>query len=221
MGKKVKPPSPPPEPSEPEGGKTWSDSINALLDDVGVKFPGVERRDGRLADEPALLTNPSTVKKLTEYLVKNDHVSFNMCRSVTGLDKVDRFEVVYNFGRIPLPGQAPDECYERIGVVVVIEDRSKPRMPSLYKLWRSVEYQEREVFDLVGINFSGHPDLRRILLDEEFKGHPLQKDYPLHGKWEDMQALNAYLDEEQIKTLKEEAGLEFDSEKDVPPNFKR
>jgi NADH-quinone oxidoreductase subunit C len=221
MGKKSKPLSPPPEPPEPEGGKSWSDSMDALLADITEKFPKVKRLDGRLVDEPALVTRPSEITKLANYLRENEHISFNMCRTVTGIDKIDRYEVVYNLARIPVSGTDSAAGYERIGIVVAIEDRSNPSTPSLFKTWKSVDFQEREIFDLLGIRFSGHPDLRRFLLEDEFKGHPLRKDYPLHGRWEDVQAVDAYLDEEQVKILREEAGLEFDPLKDVPPNYKR
>ncbi len=221
MGKKAKPPAPPKEPPEPEGGVSWSTSINSLLDEIAVRFPDVRRLDGRMVDEPALIVEPSKVVELALYLKKNDIISFNCCRSVTGLDKVDRFEVVYNLAVIPMPGQEPDRGFERIALVVEIGNRSNPRTFSLIDLWPSVDFQEREVFDLVGIHFDGHPDLRRILLDESFKGHPLRKDYPLIGRLSDMKAIDAYLDEGQIRTMKEDAGEDFDPIEDVPPSFKR
>ncbi len=221
MGKKTKPPAPPPEPPEPEGGKQWSDVMNSILDAVGRKFPDVQRRDVRMVNEPALLVDPSNVVDLAGFLKDNDIYSFNYCRSVTGLDKVDRFEVVYNLTRMPLPEEERGFTAETIAVVVVIGNREKPETQTLLDLWPSVDLQEREVYDLVGIVFSGHPDLRRVLLDEDFEGFPLRKDYPLIGKLADMEAIGAYLDEHQIKTMKEAEGLEFDPVKDVPPNYKR
>jgi NADH-quinone oxidoreductase subunit C len=221
MGKKDKPPAPPPEPAEPEGGKSWSPELDALLEEVARRFPGATRRDGRMADEPALVVDPSGIIELASFLKDNDVLPFNACRSVTGLDKVDRFEVVYNLARIPMPGEGPAEGFERLAIAVVISDRTDPVTRSLVGLWPGVDFQEREAYDLLGIRFEGHPDLRRILLMDEFVGHPLRKDYPLKGRWEDMKAVDAYLDENQVRALKEEAGEEFDPLKDVPPSFRR
>ena len=60
----------------------------------------------------------------------------------------------------------------------VLVDGKAPSVPSLAALWASADWMEREVWDLYGIRFEGHPDLRRILLYDEFEGHPLRKDYP-------------------------------------------
>jgi NADH-quinone oxidoreductase subunit C len=86
-----------------------------------------------------------------------------------------RFEVHYvlrNFDR-----------RERVVVRVGVEDPD-PSLPSAVPLWPGADWMEREIFDLFGIRFSGHPDLRRILMPEEFTAYPLRKDYPLRGRGE-------------------------------------
>jgi NADH-quinone oxidoreductase subunit C len=220
MGKQAKPPTPPPEPPEPEGGKSWGDPLDALLGEVVRRFPAVSRRDGYVIGEPALLVYPEHAKELAAFLKDNEICGFNFCRCVTGTDKVDRFEVVYNLARVPSPGEEPDEGFTTLAMIVVIKDRHMPLTPSLVSIWPGVGFQEREVLDLVGVAFEGHPDPRRILLDESFLGHPLRKDYPLHGRLDDMRAINAYLDEHQMKVMKEDAGEEFKPD-DVPPSYKR
>ena len=60
----------------------------------------------------------------------------------------------------------------------------EPLLPSVYSLWKSADWLEREVYDMFGIRFSGHPDLRRILTPDEFTAYPLRKDYPLKGRGE-------------------------------------
>jgi NADH-quinone oxidoreductase subunit C len=59
-----------------------------------------------------------------------------------------------------------------------------PVLPTVYHLWRAADWLEREVFDMFGIRFEGHPDLRRLLLPDEFEAYPLRKDYPLKGRGE-------------------------------------
>lgn len=221
MGKKAKPPAPPKEPEEPEGGKTWSTPIENLLSLVKDKFPGVERRDGRMVDEAALLVKPDDVLNLAAFLRDNETLPMNFCSTVTGIDKVDRFEVVYNLFHLGTDFSDPKLEAQRLALCVVIEDRENPSTKSLMHIWKSADFQEREVYDLLGVNFEGHPDQRRILLDDDFKGHPLRKDYPLIGDWEDMVAVDAVLDEHQIRTMKEAAGVPFDPLKDIPPNYKR
>jgi NADH-quinone oxidoreductase subunit C len=221
MGKKAKPIEPPKESAEPESGKKWSDAVESLLASVKEKFSNVERRDGRMVDESVLLVMPGEIFELATYLKNNDILPMNFCSAVTGIDKINRFEAVYNLFHLGSDYHDPTLGVERVAVCVVIEDRENPSTRSLTSLWKSVDFQEREIYDLIGVDFKGHPDQRRILLDDDFIGHPLRKDYPLVGKWEDMQALDAVLDENQIKTMKEAAGLTFDPDKDIPPNFKR
>jgi len=87
-------------------------------------------------------------------------------------DATDRYGVVYCLSNT--------KTGERVIVKTFVND-PEPSVPSVYPLWRGADWMEREVFDLFGINFPGHPDLRRILMPDTFEGHPLRKDYPLRG----------------------------------------
>lgn len=102
---------------------------------------------------------------------------FNMLIDVTCVDWLDsranRFEVVYQL--LSLTHQ------HRLCVKVELAE-AKPNIPSLIKLWPAANFLEREVWDMYGITFEGHGDLRRILMYDEFVGHPLRKDYPILGK---------------------------------------
>ena len=75
------------------------------------------------------------------------------------------------------------ESHERLILKVGVSDPD-PTIPSAVPLWMGADWMEREVFDMYGIRFSGHPDLRRILMPEEFVAYPLRKDYPLRGRGE-------------------------------------
>jgi NADH-quinone oxidoreductase subunit C len=95
--------------------------------------------------------------------------------TVTAVDRYPaepRFEVVYHLHSVERNQRARLKCRLR-GEDPVIE--------SVTGVWRSANWYEREVFDLFGIRFLGHPDLRRILMPEEWEGHPLRKDYPVTG----------------------------------------
>ncbi len=90
-------------------------------------------------------------------------------------DAKDRFGLVYLL--------ANTRTNERLTVRTFVND-PEPSVPSVVGLWEGANWLEREVWDLFGIHFEGHPDLRRIVLPEEFAAHPLRKDYPLQGRGE-------------------------------------
>ena len=90
-------------------------------------------------------------------------------------DATDRFGMVYLLARV--------ETNERITVRTFVND-PEPTVPSVVDLWEGANWLEREVWDLFGIRFTGHPDLRRIVLPDAFEAHPLRKDYPLQGRGE-------------------------------------
>jgi NADH-quinone oxidoreductase subunit C len=90
-------------------------------------------------------------------------------------DADDRFGLVYLLANI--------ETAERITLRVYLNEPNLVA-PSVVPLWRGANWMEREVFDMFGIQFEGHPDLRRILMPDEFAAHPLRKDYPLQGRGE-------------------------------------
>lgn len=106
---------------------------------------------------------------------------FDMLAEVTAVDYLeyegaeDRFGVVY-----VLVNTATGE---RVVVKTFVNDPN-PTLPSMYPLWKSADWLEREVYDMFGIRFEGHPDLRRIMMPDEFAAFPLRKDYPLKGRGE-------------------------------------
>jgi NADH-quinone oxidoreductase subunit C len=121
-----------------------------------------------------------TVTISKEYLTSicgflKDNLQFNFLTDVTAVDymrKAPRFMMVYHL--LSIPGK------ERIRLKAPVSE-SDPTIDSLVPLWRTANWLEREVFDLFGITFNNHPDLRRILLTDDWTGHPLRKDYPLQG----------------------------------------
>ena len=102
---------------------------------------------------------------------KLKEMGFNHLSVITGIDYQDRFEVIYNFFSYTKK--------ENI-VLKVVLDHGSPSVDSLAPLWRTADWLERETYDLVGIRFTGHPNLTRILLPEGWQGHPLRKDYDMN-----------------------------------------
>jgi NADH-quinone oxidoreductase subunit C len=100
---------------------------------------------------------------------------FERLSTVTAVDRhpaEPRFEVVYHLHSVERNLRLRLKC--RVG-------GETPEIDSVTPVWRGANWYEREVFDLFGIRFKGHPDLRRIMLPEEWEGHPLRKDYPVTG----------------------------------------
>lgn len=102
-------------------------------------------------------------------LTARDELGYRMLMSITAVDCKDSYELIYHLYRL-------DSAYPLVLRCRLPHDDA-PSAPSLMPDWPGAEFQEREVYDLMGISFVGHPDLRRILLDDDFPGHPLRKDY--------------------------------------------
>jgi NADH-quinone oxidoreductase subunit C len=100
---------------------------------------------------------------------------FERLSTVTAVDRhpvEPRFEVVYHLHSVSRNGRVRLKCHVA---------GANPEIESVTSVWRSANWYEREVFDLFGIRFVNHPDLRRIMLPEDWEGHPLRKDYPVTG----------------------------------------
>lgn len=111
-----------------------------------------------------------TVEREGFYQAMSDlkDLGFDRFTMVTAVDRMTGFELVYRVKSRSMSAALFVKC---------MVGRESPVIPSLIDLWPSADWQEREVFDLFGIVFEGHPDLRRILLPEDFEGFPLRKDY--------------------------------------------
>jgi len=106
---------------------------------------------------------------------------FDLLVDVTCVDYLQQREAVHRFGLVYLLARTDDN--QRITVRVML-DEPDLTVPSVVALWEGANWLEREVWDMFGIRFQGHPDLRRLLLPEQFTAHPLRKDYPLQGRGE-------------------------------------
>lgn len=123
------------------------------------------------APQPYLTVPAERLADVCRFLRDDERLFFDLLACVTAIDNgpaINTMEVIYNLTSIP---------YERnLGLKVVVS-REKPVVPSVAHVWRTADWHEREAFDLLGIEFSNHPDLRRILLPADWVGHPLRVDY--------------------------------------------
>jgi len=153
-------------------------AADSWLDDLIARFDGRPRIE-RQFDNVQLIVAREDVDRVLASL-KND-VGFDMLVDVTAVDYLeypdaaDRYGVIYALLNV--------DSGARVFVKVWVND-PEPTLPSVVSLWRSANWLEREVYDMFGIAFEGHPDLRRILMPEEFSAFPLRKDYPLRGRGE-------------------------------------
>jgi NADH/F420H2 dehydrogenase subunit C len=133
-----------------------------------------ERFPEAVVDVPELIDftvaiKPEAVAEVARFL--RDECGLDYLALLTAVDQPERFEVVYHLWSIK------DQTTEPFVLKVYIEDKETPTIPSVTPLWRGANFQEREAYDLMGIRFEGHPNLKRILLWEGFPGHPLRKDF--------------------------------------------
>jgi NADH-quinone oxidoreductase subunit C len=130
-----------------------------------VNTPADAKTDASITVEAA------SIYKVVEFLKTNKESSFNSLHVISGVDYVDYMEVCYM-----LTNYDPNAVRDLI-LKVKVTDRVNPTVDSIVKLYAAANFQEREVYDMFGIKFNNHPDLRRILCPDDWEGFPLRKDY--------------------------------------------
>lgn len=165
-------------------------SGTAFLDRLKQRFGEAITGANVEAIDPWVEVAPSVLVEVCKYLRDEPDLQFNFLNLVSGVDYLEtdpkkaakaefkpHTEVVYHLWSLP---------FKRSLVLKVILPRWKddqpgqlPEVPSVSGVWRTADWHEREVYDLSGVMFTGHPDLRRILCPEDWVGHPLRKDYEM------------------------------------------
>ncbi len=128
--------------------------------------------------ETTILLPPEKLPAVARYLRDHPTLRYDSMADLTAVDwleRVPRYDVVYHL--LSVQTRAVIRLKTRVGQ----PGEELPAVPSVTGIWPSANWFEREVYDLFGINFTGHPDLRRILMPEDWTSHPLRKDYPLTG----------------------------------------
>tara|TARA_B100000945_G_scaffold104842_1_gene83011 strand:+ start:11375 stop:12007 length:633 start_codon:yes stop_codon:yes gene_type:complete len=168
------------------------DGMGAIVKDLSI-----------VGDQLVAIVDKEDIAKLLVFLRDDVNCQFKQLMDICGVDypeRPQRFEVVYNLLSLV--------HNNRVTVKVMLDDNSS--IPSVSKVFSSADWWEREIWDLFGIFFSGHPDLRRILTDYGFDGHPLRKDFPLTGyvevRYDDAQKRVVY---EPVKLTQEYRDFDF------------
>ncbi|RXF68874.1 NADH-quinone oxidoreductase subunit C [Arcticibacter tournemirensis] len=126
--------------------------------------------------QPALIISPERIAEVCLELRDNEKTWFDVLSCLSGVDygiEENMFGVVYNLASIPYKTQLTLKVRK-------YHDRSReelPSFPTVSSIWKTADWHEREAYDLLGICFEDHPDLRRILLPDDWEGYPLRKDY--------------------------------------------
>lgn len=143
---------------------------------VKEKFPQAVVETVEFRDEQTIVLQPAYLLNVCAYLQKT--LRYNVLTTLTAVDwleRTPRFDVVYQLLSLP------NQCVLRLKVRVGEKGEEHPSVPSVCAIWPGANWYEREVYDLFGLDFAGHPDLRRILMPPDWTTHPLRKDYPLAG----------------------------------------
>ena len=136
-----------------------------LAERLNQEIPGsVERWE-----KDTVWVQPPGVADAALFLRDDDSLDFQFLNSISAIDFIEHFDVVYHLTSLR---------QQHTGVIkTTVHGRDSLSLPSVYHVWRGADFQEREVWDLMGIHFEGHPNMKRIMLWEGFEGHPLRKDY--------------------------------------------
>jgi NADH-quinone oxidoreductase subunit C len=156
----------------------------AVIDILQHAVPGAAFEAGPATDQPTIYVPRERLVETMTVLRDHPALQFSLLADMTATDwppREPRFELVCHLACLGVPGSpegapAPPPARLRVKVGVPGDD---PRVPTLSGVWPVANWLEREVWDLFGIVFDGHPDLRRLLMPEDWEGHPLRKDYPV------------------------------------------
>ena len=154
-------------------------TMNSLAEQIKNRFPNLVLEAFQNHGDQMILIKKEGIKDVAMVLKNDPAYQFNILMDLTAVDylhweeKESRFEVIYNLYSLPKN--------ERLFIKALVKE-IEPELDSVASIWPAADWYEREVWDMFGIRFKGHPNLKRILMYEEFKGHALKKDYPYNKR---------------------------------------
>jgi NADH-quinone oxidoreductase subunit C len=146
-----------------------------ILEQIKSKFSDAILTADEFRGELTIVLPKGRIVEICRYVKEDEILSFNLLADLFGIDMAtptNRFGVVYNLYSL--------KTKQRIHLKTFTEE-ANPKVPTVTGVWKTANWHEREAFDMFGIIFEGHPDLRRLYMPEEFEYHPLRKDFPLMG----------------------------------------
>jgi NADH-quinone oxidoreductase subunit C len=191
---KAAPPSGPPDPPPP-ADKT----VPAFITGLQEALPGAVTGVSYWVGDWTIIAAADRIVEVAEHLRRAPDAAFDLCSDVTATDwppRAERFDVIYCL--------YSTRHRRRVRVKVKVADHQAIR--SVTGVWPAANWLEREVFDMFGVTFEGHPDLRRILMPEDWQGFPQRKDYPLEGPGELL--MENPIDWLKLRQAKDEADIE-------------
>ena len=154
------------------------DETKKEVKEIKNRFPSSYIRDEDFRGDISIIVKKDDIFDILKCL--KEDIAYNYLVDLSGvdylkLDESERFAVVYHL--------YSHKSNSRVRIKALVPE-DETTIDSVCKLWKGAEWMEREVYDLFGITFIGNPDLRRILMPDDYPGHPLRKDYPLKGRGE-------------------------------------
>ena len=197
---KPKPKAPPEAPEGPPDPPPPEDLEKpAFLTALEAALPGRVEQLSYWVGDWTVIVAPEALPEVAAFLKDSDEGSFDYCADVTATDwppREKRFDVVYCLY----------STRRRQRVRVKVRAAAGESVPSVTGVWPAANWLEREVWDMFGVSFTGHPDLRRILMPQEWQGHPQRKDYPLEGPGEFL--LESPMEWLRLRNARDEAEIE-------------
>ena len=144
------------------------------MDALSIYAKAKERFAGKVLEvsdaklDPWMVVEPAAIVEVCGFLKDDPETAMDCLSNQSGVDYKDRIEVVYHLFSYR---------HRHTAILKVKLPRDNPSVPTLEGLWKSANWMEREIFDLLGVNFEGHSDLRRLLMPEDWPGYPLRKDF--------------------------------------------